>query len=181
MDFIRSHFGKMHLCPVEPFFLHFDSRSALIWNQSEEKRVQLDRGASFRSDFLQNPYFSFCSDCFSLCSFSRKIRSVKRQKIQIQIENSINSLLKSIYYVRYTFTFVIETTRNRSWVKPSLGSFIVGSQRCFGMFKIIRLGLWLVLELREQFEMTNGICKKFEILGLRLLIFLTEFFPSQTA
>ena len=47
MDFIRSHFGKMHLCPVEPFFLHFDSRSVLIWNQSEEKR-----GASFRSDFL---------------------------------------------------------------------------------------------------------------------------------
>ena len=48
----------MHLCPVEPFFLHFDSRSVLIWNQSEEKRVQLGRCASFRGDFLKNPYFN---------------------------------------------------------------------------------------------------------------------------
>ena len=29
----------------------------LIWKKTEEKSVPLVRGASFRSDFLQNPYF----------------------------------------------------------------------------------------------------------------------------
>ena len=58
MDFIRSGFGKMHLLPVEHFFPPFFSISVLIWKKTEEKIVQLVRGASFRGDFLQNPYFN---------------------------------------------------------------------------------------------------------------------------
>ena len=47
MDFVRSHFEKMQLCSTiqVPF--------------CEEKSVQLVRVAFFRSDFLQNPYFSY--------------------------------------------------------------------------------------------------------------------------
>ena len=48
----------MQLWPVEHFRPHFFSRSALIWKKSEDKSVQLVRVAFFRSDFLQNPYFS---------------------------------------------------------------------------------------------------------------------------
>ena len=42
MDFIRSHFGVKVVLQV-PF--------------CDEKNVQLVRVASYRSDFLQNPYF----------------------------------------------------------------------------------------------------------------------------
>ena len=42
--YLRSHFGKMQLCTVQvPLY--------------DEKSVQLVRVASFRNDFLQNPYF----------------------------------------------------------------------------------------------------------------------------
>ena len=40
----------MNLWPVEHFFFS---------PQSEEKSVQMVRGSSFRSDFLQNPYFKY--------------------------------------------------------------------------------------------------------------------------
>ena len=45
----------MHLWPVEHFF---PPRSVLIWKKTEEKSVQPVRGASFRSDFSSNLYFS---------------------------------------------------------------------------------------------------------------------------
>ena len=37
MDFVRSHFGKMQLWPVEHFFPHFFSRSVLISADLEKK------------------------------------------------------------------------------------------------------------------------------------------------
>ena len=46
----------MHLWPVEHFFHH---KRVPVVPFCDEKRVQLVRGASFRSDFLQNPYFKF--------------------------------------------------------------------------------------------------------------------------
>ena len=69
MDFVRSHFGKMQLCIVEHFFLYKKVPVALLSLQKgtfstiqvpfcEEKSVQLVRVAFFRSDFLQNPYYS---------------------------------------------------------------------------------------------------------------------------
>ena len=44
----------MNLWPVE----HLGVPAVLEVPQSEEKSVQLVRGSSFWSDFLQNPYFS---------------------------------------------------------------------------------------------------------------------------
>ena len=61
MDFVRSHFGKMNLWPVEHLSPHFGVPVVLPVPQSEEKNVQLVRGLSFRSDFLHNPYFSIVS------------------------------------------------------------------------------------------------------------------------
>ena len=70
MDFVRSHFGKMNLWPVEHFFPHFRHElfpgssscfrvpAVLEVPQNEEKSVQLVKGSSFRSDFSHNPYFS---------------------------------------------------------------------------------------------------------------------------
>ena len=44
MDFVRSYFGTNEpFEPVEHFSPHF--RSALIWEKSEEKSVQLVRGS----------------------------------------------------------------------------------------------------------------------------------------
>ena len=48
----------MNLWTIEHFFPHFGVPVVLEVPQSEEKSVQLVRGSSFRSDFLQNPYFS---------------------------------------------------------------------------------------------------------------------------
>ena len=47
MDFVRSHFGKMGAIANQP---KNDDKYA-------KKSVQLVRGSSFRSEFLQNPYF----------------------------------------------------------------------------------------------------------------------------
>ena len=52
MNIVRSHFGKMQLWIVEHFF--FAKSMILV----KKKSVQLFRVAFFRSDFLQNPYFS---------------------------------------------------------------------------------------------------------------------------
>ena len=72
MDFVKSHFGKMTLWPVEHFFEqichHFwvgatANPLGVTANQPKsddkyaQKSVQLVRGLSFRSDFLPNPYF----------------------------------------------------------------------------------------------------------------------------
>ena len=48
----------MNLWPVEHFVPHFRVHVVLEVPQSEEKSVQLVRGTFFRSDFLQNTYFS---------------------------------------------------------------------------------------------------------------------------
>ena len=55
----------MNLCPVEHFFEHICHHfwmGATAKPKSDDKyaqkSVQLVRGSSFRSDFLQNPYFS---------------------------------------------------------------------------------------------------------------------------
>ena len=40
MDYVRSHFGKMNLWPVEHFFTHFRVPLVLQVPQSEEKSVQ---------------------------------------------------------------------------------------------------------------------------------------------
>ena len=73
MDFVRSHFGKMNLWPVgtllEHICHHFWVCLLLLSvclllhppksdDKYAQKCVQLVRGSSFRSDFLQNPYFS---------------------------------------------------------------------------------------------------------------------------
>ena len=61
MDFVRSHFGKMKLWPVEHFWLTFFPDQHWISTDLEKKwakSVQLVRVSFFRSDFLQNPYFS---------------------------------------------------------------------------------------------------------------------------
>ena len=47
----------MNLWTIEHFFPHFGVPVVLEVPQSEEKSVQLVRGSSFRSDFLQNQYF----------------------------------------------------------------------------------------------------------------------------
>ena len=52
MDFVRSHFGKMNLWAVEHYFSSFCG----TWST---RSVQLVKGSSFQSDFLQNPCFSF--------------------------------------------------------------------------------------------------------------------------
>ena len=63
MDFVKSHFGKRNLWPVEHFFEHIcllggcNSKHTQKWWQICSKSVQLVRGSFFRSDFLQNPYF----------------------------------------------------------------------------------------------------------------------------
>ena len=68
MDFVRSHFGKMNLWQVEHFFEYICHHS---WvgatgatanppksdDKYAQKSVQLVKGSSFRSEFLQNPYF----------------------------------------------------------------------------------------------------------------------------
>ena len=56
MYFVRSYFGKMQLWQVERFFLQ--QKGTIQVPFCEEKSVQLVRVAFFRSDFLQNPYFS---------------------------------------------------------------------------------------------------------------------------
>ena len=48
MDFVRSHFGKIKLWPVE---------HCTDLEKKWAKSVQLVRVSFFRSDFLQNPYF----------------------------------------------------------------------------------------------------------------------------
>ena len=72
MDFVRSHFW-----PVELFFEHICHH---FWvcatgatanppksdDKYAQKSVQLVRGSSFRSDFLQNPYFSCVSNNLGL-------------------------------------------------------------------------------------------------------------------
>ena len=68
MDFVRSHFGNMNLWPVEHFFEHIcyhfwvgatgaTANPPKSDDKYAQKSVQLVRGSSFRSDFLQNPYF----------------------------------------------------------------------------------------------------------------------------
>ena len=60
MDFVRRHFGKMKLWPVEHFWLTFFPDQLKISTDLENKwakSVQLVRVSFFRSDFLQNPYF----------------------------------------------------------------------------------------------------------------------------
>ena len=72
MDIVKSHFGKMNLWPVEHFFEHIyhhfwvgaaaNPQGATATppksdDKYAQKSVQLVRGSSFRSDFLQNPYF----------------------------------------------------------------------------------------------------------------------------
>ena len=72
MDFERSQFGKMQLWIVEHFHLH--KKVPVLMNHNiwivcydlllqvpfcEDEIVQLFRVAFCRSDFLQNPYFSF--------------------------------------------------------------------------------------------------------------------------
>ena len=52
MDIVRSHLEKMNLWPVEHFFV-----GATADDKYAQKSVQLVRGSSFRSDYLQNPYF----------------------------------------------------------------------------------------------------------------------------
>ena len=59
MDFVRIHFVKMNLWPVEHFFEHICHH---FWvgataNKYAQKSVQLVRGSSLRSEFLQSPYF----------------------------------------------------------------------------------------------------------------------------
>ena len=56
MDFVRSHFGKMKLWPVEHFWLTFFQISADL-EKKWAKSVQLVRVSFFLIDFLQNPYF----------------------------------------------------------------------------------------------------------------------------
>ena len=58
MDFVKSRLGKMHLWPVEHFFLRFFQISTWYEKKKWVKPVQLVRGAPFRGDFLQNSYFS---------------------------------------------------------------------------------------------------------------------------
>ena len=61
MDFVKSHFEKMKLWPVEHFWLTFfpdQHWSAADLEKKWAKSVQLVRVSFFRSDFLQNPYFS---------------------------------------------------------------------------------------------------------------------------
>ena len=61
MDFVRSHFGKMKLWPVEHFWLTFfpdQHRFSADLEKKWAKSVQLVRVSFFLSDFLQNPYFS---------------------------------------------------------------------------------------------------------------------------
>ena len=54
MDFVRSHFGKMKLWQFWLTFFQISADVEKKWAQS----VQLVRVSFFRSDFLQNPYFS---------------------------------------------------------------------------------------------------------------------------
>ena len=54
VDFLRSHLLKMDLWPVEHFFPYFDCFRCV---QSEEKGVQLARGAYIINNFLRNPHF----------------------------------------------------------------------------------------------------------------------------
>jgi hypothetical protein len=65
MDFVRSHFEKMNLWQVEHFFEHIWITFGWVcccthskWWQICSKKCKLVRVSSFRSDFLQNPYFS---------------------------------------------------------------------------------------------------------------------------
>ena len=63
MDFVRSYFGTNEpLTSFKHFFPHFLTGCAANQEKSEEKSeeksVQLVRASSFRSDFLQNSYFS---------------------------------------------------------------------------------------------------------------------------
>ena len=64
MDFVRSHFGKMKLWPVAPFFhffYHFwlgATANPTKSDKKNEKRGNWSEFHFFRSDLLQNPYFS---------------------------------------------------------------------------------------------------------------------------
>ena len=59
MDFITIHFGKMHLWPVEHFFLRFFLDQKLIWKKTEEKvfnwsEVHLSEVTSYRIHTLES-------------------------------------------------------------------------------------------------------------------------------
>ena len=58
MDFIRSHFEKMNFWSVEHFFITKGYLYYYRYPFVMKKNVLLVRGASFRTDFLQNPYFT---------------------------------------------------------------------------------------------------------------------------
>ena len=73
MEFVKSHFEKENLWPVKHFFEHIchhfwvaatANQLGATVNPSKsddkyaQKSVQLVRGSSFWSDFLQNSYFS---------------------------------------------------------------------------------------------------------------------------
>ena len=53
MGFVKGHLENMKLWPVEHFWLSTELEKK--WTKS----VQLVRVSFFRSDFLQNPYFSY--------------------------------------------------------------------------------------------------------------------------
>ena len=124
MDFVRSHFGKMRLWPVEHFFEHICHH---FWvglllqllhppksdDKYAQKSVQLVRGSSFRSDFLKNPYFStlnshpadwgsnplFSTNFFFLFSLNfakNQVLSIKKSKTQLK-NCSFNFIIFTIF------------------------------------------------------------------------------------
>ena len=60
MDFVRSHFGKMKLWPIAPFFIFgwVQQRTQPKVIKKMKKRGNWSEFHFFRSDLLQNPYFS---------------------------------------------------------------------------------------------------------------------------
>ena len=140
MDFIRSHSGKMNLWPVEHFFEHFchhfwvgatanplgaSANPPKSDDKYAQKSVQLVRGSSLWSEFLQNPYFRMSlnfhrkndkSNENNICSSQRHVGNCMRESVDNFLYTTWNILLK--FWPLYATLL--------SWVR----NFLDGSRCC---------------------------------------------------
>ena len=107
MDFVRSHFGKKKLWPVQlntfgSLFFPDSHRFSADLEKKWAKSVQLVRVSFFLGDFLQNPYFRYL--VIRLSSFYYK--EVVRQSPDSYENKAIKSLF-SIVKLMFKFSIVI--------------------------------------------------------------------------